>query len=94
MSNEYLRAFRNDEGVNNYLGSILANLDYLTKAYTSPTKTEIGYVAEYFTAAGAAIAGGKVQEVTAELLDSFVIGNTGSNTTLQVSGDFVDRNML
>ena len=94
MSNEYLRAFRNDDKTNNDLGNILANLDYLTKAYTSPTKTEIGYVAEYFTAAGAAVAGGKVQEITAQLLDSFVVGNTGSNTTLQVSGDFVDRNIL
>ena len=61
MSNEYLRAFRNDDETNNYLGNILANLDYLTKAYTSPTKTEIGYVAEYFTAAGATVAGGIVQ---------------------------------
>lgn len=94
ISNEYLRTFRNNDETNNYLGDILANLDYLTKAYTSPTKTEIGYVAEYFTAAGATIAGRKVQETTAQLLDSFVIGNTGSNTTLQVSGDFVDRNIL
>lgn len=93
-SNEYLKSFRYSDGSNNYLGDILTNLDYLTKAYTTPTKSEIGYVAEYFTAAGAAIAGGKVQETTAELLDSFVIGNTGSNTTLQVSGDFVDRNIL
>ena len=93
-SNEYLKTFRYNDGTNNYLGDILTNLDYLTKAYTSPTKTEIGYVAEYFTAAGAAIAGGKVQEAIAELLDSFVIGNTGSNTTIQVSGDFVNRNAL
>lgn len=93
-SNEYLKAFRYNDGTNNYLGDILTNLEYLTKAYTSPTKTEIGYVAEYFTAAGAVVAGGMIQNSTAELLDSLVIGNIGSNTTLQVSGDFVDRDIL
>lgn len=94
VNNEYLKPFRGEDNSYNYLGAILQDLDYLTKAYTSPTKTEIGYVAEYFTAAGATVAGGMVQQTTAQLLDSFVIGNTGSNTTLQVSGDFVDRNIL
>ena len=41
-SNEYLKSFRYNDGSNNYLGDILTNLDYLTKAYTTPTKSEIG----------------------------------------------------
>jgi hypothetical protein len=55
---EYLKPFRDENNEYNILGKSLSMLDYLTKAYSSPTQEEIGTVAEYFGAAGAMVAGG------------------------------------
>lgn len=88
---EFLKPFRqNSGGELNTLGKMLSKLDYLTKAYGIPTKEEIGTVAEYAVAAGAAVAGGMASRVTADLLESFVVGGKshGSNTTVYIS-DFV-----
>lgn len=88
---EYLKPFRDENNEYNILGKSLSMLDYLTKAYSSPTQEEIGTVAEYFGAAGAMVAGGQASKITADLLSNLVVGgkSSGSNTTLQVSA-FVD----